>query len=112
MLAKGGWVSKQNLRSHLDSVRTLAWHDDYLISSGEDYLVKIWQNGKPELVSTIREHLGPVYASTTHRNSLFTGGLEGVVRQWDFDSLLADGKSLNEEEIHSDVIWDLQHHPT
>lgn len=54
MLAKGGWVNKQNLRSHLDSVRTLVWHDDFLISSGEDSLVKIWQNGKPELITTVR----------------------------------------------------------
>lgn len=112
MLAKGGWVSKQNLRSHMDSVRTLTWYEDFLISSGEDSLVKIWQSSKPELINTVREHLGPVFASARYDNFVFTGGLEGVVRQWEFNSLVTDEGCYADKEIHTDVIWDLQHHPT
>jgi WD40 repeat protein len=53
MMPKGtGWVCKQNLKSHLDSVRALAWHGEYLISSGEDSLVKVWENGN--LINTVR----------------------------------------------------------
>jgi WD40 repeat protein len=36
------WNTKANLRSHLDSVRTLNWHHNYLISAGEDATLKIW----------------------------------------------------------------------
>ena len=36
------WVTKATLRSHLDSVRAITWHGKYLISAGEDSLLKIW----------------------------------------------------------------------
>lgn len=52
MVPKVNWTCKQNLRSHLDSVKSLAWHTDCLISSGEDCLMKIWRHG--ELLGTIR----------------------------------------------------------
>lgn len=43
MLIKANhWVHKANLRSHLDSVRTLLWHGSCLISAGEDATLKIW----------------------------------------------------------------------
>lgn len=51
-MPKASWACKQNLRSHLDSVRALAWHNDCLISSGEDSLMKVWRHG--ELLGTIR----------------------------------------------------------
>jgi hypothetical protein len=52
MLPKASWACKQNLRSHLDSVRSLAWHADFLLSSGEDALLKVWRHG--ELLGTLR----------------------------------------------------------
>ncbi len=52
MMPRSSWASKQNLRSHLDSVRSLAWHSDFLISSGEDCLMKVWRHG--ELLGTVR----------------------------------------------------------
>lgn len=52
MMPKASWACKQNLRSHLDSVRSLAWHNDCLISAGEDCLMKVWRHG--ELLGTIR----------------------------------------------------------
>ena len=45
MMHKSAWNSKKNLKSHLDSVRALAWHNDFLVSSGEDCLMKFWRDG-------------------------------------------------------------------
>ena len=36
------WAPKANLRSHLDSVRALCWQGQFLLSGGEDSLLKIW----------------------------------------------------------------------
>lgn len=53
------WIPRANLRSHLDSVRTLRWQGQFLISAGEDCLLKIWE--KDKLTITVREHLAPVF---------------------------------------------------
>ncbi len=54
------WTPKANLRSHLDSVRALHWQGKFLISAGEDCLLKIWDRDK--LRMTVREHLAPIFA--------------------------------------------------
>lgn len=45
-----------------------------------------------------------------HQGRLYTGGSEGVIRQWDL-SELAKGNAtcLLDHEFHSDVIWELNH---
>lgn len=48
---------------------------------------------------------------TNFKNKLYTGGSEGVVRQWDLSQLTSgDAAFIMEKELHSDVIWDLNHH--
>jgi len=111
MMNRSTWTSKKNLRSHLDSVRALAWHNDFLMSSGEDCLMKFWREG--ELTSTVRgtprsypEHLGPVFTMAKHKEMLYTAGSEGLVRQWDLSGLEKGRVALKlEKELHNDVIW-------
>lgn len=52
VIKSNNWSHKANLRSHLDSVRTLAWQGHHLISSGEDCSLKIWE--KEQLKVTVR----------------------------------------------------------
>eukprot|EP00919_Chromeraceae_sp_WS-2016_P013009 GHVR01030426.1.p1 GENE.GHVR01030426.1~~GHVR01030426.1.p1 ORF type:complete len:110 (-),score=0.19 GHVR01030426.1:133-462(-) len=61
LIKSNNWAHQTNLRSHMDSVRALTFHNAYLISAGEDCLMKIWE--KDQLKLTIREHLGPVYCA-------------------------------------------------
>lgn len=78
--------------------------------------MKFWRDG--ELVSTVRgkpffhlEHLGPVFAMSKHLDSLYTAGSEGLVRQWDLSDIKKGNVSCTlEAELHSEVIWELNHH--
>jgi hypothetical protein len=40
------WAGKANLRSHLDAVRALHWQGPFLLSAGEDCLLKIWERDR------------------------------------------------------------------
>lgn len=60
MMKNNNWVTKATLRSHLDSVRAISWQGKYLISAGEDSLLKIWERDK--LLITVREHLAAIYS--------------------------------------------------
>lgn len=74
------WIPKANLRSHLDSVRTLFYQGQFLLSAGEDCLLKIWERDKLKI--TVREHLAPVFTICGDNENVFTAGAEGVVREW------------------------------
>ena len=71
--------------------------------------MKFWREG--ELTSTVREHLGPVFTMTKYKDQLYTGGSEGLIRQWDLSGL-DKGRVICklEKELHNDVIWELNHH--
>lgn len=47
------------MRSHLDSVRVVFWQREFLLTAGEDCLIKIWE--KDRLKITVREHLAPIF---------------------------------------------------
>lgn len=74
------WIPRANLRSHLDSVRVVFWQREFLLSAGEDCLIKIWD--KDRLKITVREHLAPIFAICGDQERIFSAGAEGVVRQW------------------------------
>lgn len=52
VVKNNNWNHKITLRSHLDSVRSLAFIGNSLITAGEDTTVKIWR--KDELSFTLR----------------------------------------------------------
>lgn len=66
------WVTKANLRSHLDGVRAMCWLEQFLITGGVDGLLKIWE--RERLNITVREHLAPIYTICKGNDQLFTGG--------------------------------------
>ena len=106
MVMKGsGWAVKNVLRSHLDSVRGICWFGKYLVSGGEDCLLKIWERDK--LLMTVREHLAPIYTLHGHQNMLVTAGAEGVVRKWEIDNFRNNEGPSAEAEVHDDCIWEI-----
>ena len=104
-MKSNNWVTKATLRSHLDSVRAVSWQNKYLISAGEDSLLKIWE--KDKLLLTVREHLAAVYSICGNENILMTGGAEGVIRKWETENFLHNEGPETEGEFHEDCIWEL-----
>lgn len=46
----------------------------------------------------------------SHKTKLFTGGSEGVIRQWELSELQKGSATcVMDFEAHSDVIWELNH---
>lgn len=39
-------------------------------------------------LGTIREHSGPIFTITQGENYLFSGGMEGVIRVWNFQNVV------------------------
>ena len=72
MVKSNNWGHKAILRAHLDSVRSLAFAGQHLITASEDATLKIWK--KDKLEHTVRQHLGPIYALATSEEHIFTGG--------------------------------------
>jgi WD40 repeat protein len=105
VVKNNNWVHKASLRSHLDSVRAILFHQGHLLTAGEDCTLKVWE--KEQLKSTIREHLGPVYAMAQTQDLVFTAGAEGVVRKWSTAELLADLSPHFEGDFHEEPIWEL-----
>lgn len=50
--------------------------------------MKVWNIEKPrekiECLGTIREHAGPIFTAVEGQGYLFTGGMEGIIRCWNF----------------------------
>jgi hypothetical protein len=42
-------------------------------------------------VTTVREHAGPIFTAVEGEGYLFTGGMEGIVRCWNFPRKLGQG---------------------
>ena len=130
---------KCSLRSHVDGVRDIAfsYSDPILASISEDCMVALWDTRKIQTATEsthidpyyiLRHHAGPLFALTGNQTvgnsskpSLFyTGGSEGQIRVWNPphpDSVNASGPCgdlnfcVGLWNAHSDVIWDLKHHP-
>lgn len=87
------WAPRASMRSHLDSVRALCWQGKFLLSGGEDCLLKIWEGDR--LRMTVREHLAPIYTICGDSQTVFTAGAEGVIRQWDVPSFAEQSRPVN-----------------
>jgi WD40 repeat protein len=83
--------------SHLDSIRSISiYNSNYLISAGDDCLIRIWDitrletNKQIHNIMSLREHNAPVFTSILLNDILYTAGLEGVIKAWDIAGLIAD----------------------
>lgn len=45
-------------------------------------------------MGTIREHSGPIFTLTQSANHIFSGGMEGIIRVWNFSNV-NDKKDIN-----------------
>lgn len=81
--------------------------------------MKLW-NIKPQsdfnCLGTIREHSGPIFTLAKSPNYIFSGGMEGIVRVWNFTNV-NDKKDVtkkccvgswdNSEDDKLEPIWQL-----
>lgn len=99
-------------------------NQQYLVSVSEDSTMKIWNVEKPQekidCLTTVREHAGPIFTAVEGEGCLFTGGMEGIVRCWNFPRKLAPGQPHkkylqgswnNSEDQKLEPIWQLLYYP-
>ena len=79
-----------HLEEHHDGVRDVCFLADrhYLISVSEDATMKVWDSSRPRdkitCLATLREHSGPIFTAVEAEGHVRTGGMEGVIRCWNF----------------------------
>ncbi len=119
------------LYSHLDGVRSIAFHEteQVVFSASEDCTIKVWNlercvSTKQALSThpthTYRGHTGAIFALETTYDSCISAGADGDIRVWDFPDLqqeefvnygYASALSRKVWRAHDDAIWSLCKHP-
>lgn len=79
-------------QNHHDGVRDLLFlpAQDILVSVSEDCTMKLWSIKNLQDMScmgTIREHSGPIFTLAHGSHRVFSGGMEGIVRAWNFQTV-------------------------
>ncbi|XP_029009812.1 striatin isoform X2 [Betta splendens] len=123
------WNPKFTLRSHFDSVRSLAFHpvEPVLVTASEDHTLKLWnlQKTSPakkcaaldvEPIYTFRAHSGAVLCVTMSSSGeqCFSGGVDGTIQSWNMPEPNIDPYDAYEPSVlrgalcgHSDTVWGL-----
>lgn len=122
--------SKASLYSHLDSVRSVVFHEteSFLVTGSEDATIKLWNLGHTnkssvicDPVHTYRGHTGMVLSVACGKNHMFSASADSTIMMWDYASLDSEsyvehGKAVPylKKRItgHSDSIWSLSLHQT
>jgi len=73
-----------------------------IVSASEDSTLKVWEVKKnsfnkiekAECIETIRDHTGPIFTCVEGDGYVFTGGMEGVIRAYNFKSHSKEKKHL------------------
>ncbi|CAB1417385.1 unnamed protein product [Pleuronectes platessa] len=121
------WNPKFTLRSHFDSVRSLAFHpvEPVLVTASEDHTIKLWNLQKTapakkcaaldvEPIYTFRAHSGAVLCVTVSSSGdqCFSGGVDGTVQSWNMPSPSIDPYDSYESSVlrgalcgHTDAVW-------
>ncbi|XP_068607553.1 striatin-like [Brachionichthys hirsutus] len=121
------WKPKFTLRSHLDSVRSLAFHpvEPVLVTASEDHTLKLWNLQKTtptkkcaaldvEPVYTFRAHSGAALcvAMSSSGEQCFSGGVGGVIQSWNTPNPNVEPYDSYEPSVlrgalrgHTDVVW-------
>uniref|UniRef100_A0A1A8GII0 Striatin, calmodulin binding protein n=2 Tax=Nothobranchius korthausae TaxID=1143690 RepID=A0A1A8GII0_9TELE len=127
------WNPKFTLRSHFDSVRSLAFHpvDPVLVTASEDYTLKLWNLQKTapakkcaaldvEPIYTFRAHSGAVLCVTMSSggDQCFSGGVDGTIQSWNTPNPNTDPYDPYVPSVlrgalrgHTDSVWDLVYSP-
>ncbi|XP_041839247.1 striatin-like isoform X2 [Melanotaenia boesemani] len=123
------WNPKFTLRSHFDSVRSLAFHpvEPVLVTASEDHTLKLWNLQKTapakkcaaldvEPIYTFRAHSGAVLSVTMSCNGeqCFSGGVDGTIQSWNTPNPNIDPYDSYEPSVlrgalcgHKDSVWGL-----
>ncbi|KAK9540776.1 hypothetical protein VZT92_003206 [Zoarces viviparus] len=121
------WNPKFTLRSHFDSVRSLAFHpvEPVLVTASEDHTLKLWNLQKTapakkcaaldvEPIYTFRAHSGAVLCVTMSSSGeqCFSGGVDGTVQSWNTPNPNIDPYDSYEPSVlrgalcgHTDSVW-------
>jgi transcription initiation factor TFIID subunit 5 len=82
------------MTGHKATVHTLAFSNDgrFLVSSGSDAKILIWDMANGGLVTILGLHTECVYTLAFSREGtlLASGGLDYAIRLWDFNKLIED----------------------
>ena len=110
------------MSGHQDGVRDVSFVSgkDLLVSVSEDCTMKVWdfKDKESNCLGTIREHGGPIFTLANSEKHLFSGGMEGIIRAWDFSSVQEKkdvgrknlaGAWNNTEDDKLEPIWQLLH---
>uniref|UniRef100_A0AAQ5Y7R7 Striatin n=1 Tax=Amphiprion ocellaris TaxID=80972 RepID=A0AAQ5Y7R7_AMPOC len=123
------WNPKFTLRSHFDSVRSLAFHpvEPVLVTASEDQTLKLWNLQKMapakkcaaldvEPIYTFRAHSGAVLSVTMSSSGeqCFSGGMDGTIQSWNTPNPNIDPYDSYEPSVlrgalcgHTDSVWGL-----
>nr|XP_046232359.1 striatin isoform X2 [Scatophagus argus] len=123
------WNPKFTLRSHFDSVRSLAFHpvEPVLVTASEDHTLKLWNLQKTapakkcaaldvEPIYTFRAHSGAVLCVTMSSSGeqCFSGGVDGTIQSWNTPNPNVDPYDSYEPSVlrgalcgHTDSVWGL-----
>ncbi|XP_040002265.1 striatin [Xiphias gladius] len=123
------WNPKFTLRSHFDSVRSLAFHpvEPVLVTASEDHTLKLWNLQKTapakkcaaldvEPIYTFRAHSGAVLCVTMSSSGeqCFSGGMDGTIQSWNTPNPNIDPYDSYEPSVlrgalcgHADSVWGL-----
>ncbi|XP_069385673.1 striatin [Paralichthys olivaceus] len=121
------WNPKFTLRSHFDSVRSLAFHpvEPVLVTASEDHTLKLWNLQKTapakkcaaldvEPIYTFRAHSGAILCVTmsSSGDQCFSGGVDGTVQSWNTPNPNIDPYDSYESSVlrgalcgHTDSVW-------
>uniref|UniRef100_A0A671VR33 Striatin n=1 Tax=Sparus aurata TaxID=8175 RepID=A0A671VR33_SPAAU len=127
------WNPKFTLRSHFDSVRSLAFHpvEPVLVTASEDHTLKLWNLQKTapakkcaaldvEPIYTFRAHSGAVLCVTMSSSGeqCFSGGVDGTIQSWNTPNPNVDPYDSYEPVVlrgalcgHTDSVWGLVYGP-
>ncbi|MCJ8737501.1 hypothetical protein PDJAM_G00024620 [Pangasius djambal] len=123
------WNPKFTLRSHFDSIRSLAFHpqEPVLVTASEDHTLKMWNLQKTapakkcaaldvEPIYTFRAHRGAVLCVVMSSNGeqCFSGGMDGTIQSWNTPNPNIDPYDSYEPSVlrgalcgHTDAVWGL-----
>lgn len=95
------WKQEKSIKAHEDSINSLAWSDGHIATGSSDKTVIIWNSELECKMVELKDHTEWVRSvSFSYDGTLATGGEDGVVNVYKFDSLF---KVLSRQKIEIEV---------